>query len=304
MDKRFLYPRNLKELVNMLPQGSVELVYPGEKLVEPDIYSKIYHTTSLNSFLLIWAKKRLKFAPITGVNDMLEQAIEITHESPQLLPMLFALQDIRKNYKQISFTMDFDSSVRGYASPLIWGIYGDKNRGVCIELDFNKLNLPDSCFGGVVEYEEILNKKVVMPQEVNTINSLKAFIKSNKDRLFFTKGKCWEHENEYRLISDSDEYLDISKAITAVYVTNIDDLSFEIVDELLKDTNIHFGCIRVNKNDGMLYEIDAREYKEHVMKARNNPENAMAKIMKQAQEHYDSLKNDPDANLTKIEYNI
>lgn len=304
MDKRFLYPRNLEELVNMLPQGSVELDYPGKKMVGPDRYSKIYHTTSLNSFLLIWAKKRLKFAQITGVNDMLEQAIEISHESPQLLPMLFALQDIRKNYKQISFTMDFDSSVKGYASPLIWGIYGDKNRGVCIELDFNKLNLPDSCFSGVVEYEEILNKKIVMPQEVNTINSLKAFIKSKKDRLFFTKGKCWEHENEYRLISDSDEYLDISKAITAVYVTDIDDLSFEIVDELLKDTNIRFGCIRVNKNDGMLYEIDAREYKEQVMKARNNPENAVAKIMKQAQEHYDSLKNDPDANLTKIEYNI
>ena len=304
MNKKFLYPRSLEELVNMLPQGSVELVYPGEKMVGPDRYSKIYHTTSLNSFLLIWAKKRLKFAPITGVNDMLEQAIEISHESPQLLPMLFALQDIRKNYKQISFTMDFDSSVRGYASPLIWGIYGDKNRGVCIELDYKKLNLPDSCFGGVVEYKKILNKKVEMPKEVNTINSLKAFIKSNQNRLFFTKGKCWEHENEYRLISDSDEYLDISKAITAVYVTNIDDLSFEIVDELLKDTNIHFGCIRVNKNDGMLYEIDAREYKEQFMKARNNPENAVAKIMKQAQEHYDSLKNDPDANLTKIEYNI
>ena len=71
MDKRYLYPETLEELVNMLPQGSVQLVYPGEKLVEPDRYSKIYHTTSLNSFLLIWAKKRLKFAPITGVNDML-----------------------------------------------------------------------------------------------------------------------------------------------------------------------------------------------------------------------------------------
>ena len=87
-------------------------------------------------------------------------------------------------------------------------------------------------------------------------------------------------------------------------MTNIDDLSFEIVDELLKDTNIHFGCIRVDKNYGVLYETDAREYKELVMNARNNPENAMAKILKQAKEHYDSLKNDSDANLCKKEYDI
>ena len=40
------------------------------------------------------------------------------------------------------------------------------------------------------------------------------------------------------------------------------------------------------------------------MNARNNPENAMAKILKQAKEHYDSLKNDPDANLCKVEYDI
>ncbi len=42
--------------------------------------------------------------------------------------------------------MDFDTSIKGYASPLIWGVYGDKNKGVCIELDYEKLNLPSSYF--------------------------------------------------------------------------------------------------------------------------------------------------------------
>lgn len=304
MNERIKLIETFQDLEKYLPQGCVTLSLPGKPLEGKEKYSKVYHTTSLNSFMLIWAKKRLKFAPITGLNDMLEAALSISHESPQLLPMLFAMQDVRKAYKQISFTMDFDSSIKGYASPLIWGVYGDKNNGVCIELDFDKLKLPVNYFCDIVGYDDTTKYKIEIPEDVVTVNSLKSFIRAHQKELFFVKDKCWEHENEYRIISDVDEYLDIADAITSVYVANLDGMAFEIVDELLKNTNIHFGYVHVDKNTGILMSSDARQYKAQVNSAQNNPQNCLMYISKQAKEHYESLKKNPDADLTKIEYDL
>lgn len=304
MNERIKLIENFQDLEKYLPQGCVTFSFPGKPLKGKEKYSKVYHTTSLNSFMLIWAKKRLKFAPITGLNDMLETALSISHESPQLLPMQFAMQDVRKAYKQISFTMDFDSSIKGYASSLIWGVYGDKNNGVCIELDYDKIKLPAKCFCDIVEYKDTIKCQIEIPKDVVTVNSLKSFIQAHQKELFFVKDKCWEHENEYRIISDVDEYLDIADAITSIYVANLDGMTFEIVDELLKNTNIHFGYVHVEKNTGILLSSDARKYKAQVNSAQNNPKNCLRYISKQAKEYYESLKNNSDADLTKIEYDL
>ena len=292
------------DIAMYLPEDCIARSLPGSPLIGRERFSKIYHTTSLNSFMLIWAKKRMKFAPLTGVNDMKEINLSISAESPQRLPMLFAMQDVRKAYKQISFTMDFDSAIKGYASPLIWGVYGDKNNGVCIELDYNKLNLPINSFHGIVEYENRTKHQIEIPKDVVTVNSLKSFIRAHQKELFFVKDKCWEYENEYRIISDADEYLDITDAITSVYVAELDGLTFEIVDELLKDTNVKFGYVHVDRDSGVLFSSDARKYKESVNSALNNPNNCLLPISEQAKNYYESLKNNPDADLTKIEYNL
>lgn len=295
---------NIQDIERYLPKDNIALSLPGKPLLGKERYSKIYHTTSLNSFMLIWAKKRLRFSPSTGVNDMKEIDESIINKNPQLLPMLFAMQDVRKAYKQISFTIDFDSAIKGYASPLIWGVYGDKNKGVCIELDYNKLKLPTKCFCGIVEYRETVKNQIELPQNITTINSLKSFIQAHQKELFFVKDKCWEHENEYRIICDTDEYLDITDAITAVYVTDIDGLAFEIVDEYLKDTNIKFGYVHIGKKSGVLFSSDARQHKDEMNLSQKNSENCLRAIWKQAKEHYESLKNNPNADLTKIEYKL
>ena len=252
--------------------------------------------------MLIWAKKRLKFAPLTGVNDMKEMELSISHENPQLLPMLFAMHDVRNSYKQISFTMDFDTSIKGYASPLIWGVYGDKNKGVCIELDYEKLNLPSSYFCDIVEYTNNTNHWIKISNDVVSVTSLKSFIREHQKELFFLKDKCWEYENEYRIISDSDEYLDISNAITAVYVADLDGLAFEIVDAMLKNTDVTFGYVHLDKDSGVLFSSDARLYKDSINSPLSDPRNCLLSISKQAKEHYESLKKHPDADLTKVEY--
>lgn len=294
--------RNFLEFGKYLPEDSITFSWPGMPLSEKEKKSKLYHTTSLNAFLLIWAKKRLKFSSLTGVNDMKEFCLSITPESPQLIPMIYAMQDVRKAYKQISFSMDFDSSIKGYASPLIWGVYGDKNNGVCVELDYNKLNLSEKYFCGIVEYRNGNKHEIVIPKDVVTVASLKSFIQEHQKDLFFVKDKCWEYENEYRIISDVDEYLDITDAITSVYVANIDGLTFEIVDELLKGTDVKLGYVHPDKHSGVLVSSDARLYKKSINSAISDSQNVLLPISIQAKDFYESLKDNPHANLTKIEY--
>ena len=118
------------------------------------------------------------------------------------------------------------------------------------------------------------------------------------------KDKCWEYENEYRIISDSDEYLDISNAITAVYVADLDGLAFEIVDSMLKNTDVTFGYVHLDKDSGVLFSSDARLYKDSINSPLSDPRNCLLSISKQAKEHYESLKKHPDADLTKVEYKI
>ena len=295
--------RNLKELDDCIPVENKTLSLPGSPLVGKEKYVKLYHTTSLNSFLLIWAKKRLKFAALTGVNDMKEFTLSIGSENPQLLPVQFAMQDVRKSYRQISFTMDFDTSIKGYASPLIWGVYGDKNNGVCIELDYKKLKLPKNCMCDMVEYVSTTNHRILLPKDVVSVNTLKRFINERQKELFFTKDKCWEHENEYRIISDTDDYLDISDAITAVYVANIDGLSYEIVEELLQNSKIKFGYVHVDNKTGVLFSSDARQYRDSCLQNEKS-DNCLMKFGTQAKEYYEKYKNNPNADLTKIIYSM
>lgn len=178
--------KNIKEFDNYLPKDSFSTRdLSGKPLTGKDKYSKIYHTTSLDSFSRIWEKKRLKFSPVAGVNDVIERFRSISHANPRLLPMLFAMEDIMNAYKQISFTRDFNSTIKGYASPLIWGIYGDKGNGVCIELDYDKLNLPENCFHGIVTYENNVNKNIELTNDIISIKSLKSYIERNKKELFF-----------------------------------------------------------------------------------------------------------------------
>lgn len=243
--------------------------------------------------------KNIKFIKIC--NGLFDYVDKIKEPSPCLVWSDFSFDNI---IKQISFTMDFDTSIKGYASPLIWGVYGDKNKGVCIELDYEKLNLPSSYFCDIVEYTNNTNHRIKISNDVVSVTSLKSFIREHQKELFFLKDKCWEYENEYRIISDSDEYLDISNAITAVYVADLDGLAFEIVDAMLKNTDVTFGYVHLDKDSGVLFSSDARLYKDSINSPLSDPRNCLLSISKQAKEHYESLKKHPDADLTKVEYKI
>lgn len=207
--------------------------FPGRRLKGAKRYEKLYHYTSFESFVRIWLNKTLRFSPVTEVNDIQEKIIEASINNLNQVEIAKRLIEIRKSYKQVSFTMDYDTYLKGCMSPMMWGLYAGKTRGVCIELDYNKIQFPHSCLKGIVSYKSILRKYHCISPELKSEDALIKFIRTNRKELFFTKHKCWAGENEYRVLSNECDYLNIENAISAVYLAYENSSELEMVCKLV-----------------------------------------------------------------------
>lgn len=200
--------------------------------------NKLYHYTSFKNFISIWDSKKLKFSSYKNVNDMLERSKLIIGYSPEPLKYLY---DCIARYNQISFCKDFtDDELKGYESPVMWGLYG--NKGVCIEIDLDRLTIPEVVISGDIEYKpwkEIVPNK--LDPMITNLKDIESYVENNIHSLFFTKHKHWSFENEYRMISQQrfteknkpvEDYLDISKAISAIYIHNVSEAERHTIEKL------------------------------------------------------------------------
>jgi hypothetical protein len=279
--------------------------FPGTRLKGKERYKTLYHFTSYKTFKVIWQSKSLKFGDMKGVNDILECDYSIMTGNYQQIPLIFAFDELRKTYKQISLTMDKDSYLKGAMSTLMWGIYGDKRKGVCIELDFDKIKFPKTVLKDAIHYQKYIPGSIELDTNLRTANDIRKFIIAHKKEFLFTKTKEWAGEREYRIVSNNDEFLDISNAITAIVIT---DFNLPTFNELvgLVDNKVPIKVLRYTKSTTQQIAIpvlsDALDCQKQEFKAKNNPKNALLNMFKQAKEHYESHKTDPNADLTKKEY--
>ncbi len=146
-------------------------------------------------------------------------------------------------YKQVSLCVDYDDGLMGFASPMMWGQYArhknTRNKwvdGVCIELDEKKLVWPlDYFYKGRVKYDNEVPMPILDGVEIKQSDAVNRYIEKNQSLLFFTKHKHWEHENEYRLVCKGKDYIDVSNAITGIYVLGKDSPAFKKVTKLVDD---------------------------------------------------------------------
>ena len=261
---------------------------------------KLYHYTSFDTFLRIWVSKRLKFASVKNVNDIEEGRCDFTLPccGETFIPLCLAFEDVRASYKQISLTMDYDNT-KGCMSPIMWAHYGDKRKGVCIELDYKRMNIPSNCFAEKVVYKESINKYREFPIGVETISGIRNYIIDNRKDIFFTKLKCWEAENEYRIISDSDDYLYINNAITGIYLTSCESDECKMIESMVKSNDIKVRYIHSRSRKGVfeLCDNDTSTYRQHYKIERNRD------IYKATREFYEARKNNENASLIWKEEN-
>lgn len=254
---------------------------------------KLYHYTSFENFVKIWLSERLLLGSIENVNDFLEYKHTLEVNNPCCLPLTESFDDVRKSFRQTSFTLD-DGQIEGFKNPMMWGQYANKAKGVCIEFDFNSLfsyyKDKEGVYDGFVRYHSKLPK---LPQinKQKTINDIKEYILSNKDAIMFTKFTAWEAENEYRIISDKISEINIENTISAVYLTSCLSEECKFVEKLLKNSNVPVWTLSVTT--GMLFSqievVNPQERREKIKESE--------RINYQAKEYYQSLKNDSNASL-------
>ena len=208
-------------------------VFPGKKLMGEDRYKRLYHYTSFDSFVKIWLNKNLLFSPITNVNDIQEAFVSSSIIDSKQTDLAILLNNTRLAYKQISFTMDYDSYLKGCMSPMMWGLYADKRKGVCIELDYDKLHFDDSVIKGIVKYKQILKMHHIISPRIKTEKGIQYLIRKSQNELFFTKQSGWAGENEFRVLSKDHDFLIIEGAINAVYLTSCCSKECLLVEKLV-----------------------------------------------------------------------
>ena len=280
--------------------------FPGEPLTGDKRFEKLYHYTSFNTFVKIWCTKKLKFGITADVNDILEATNGIKAD-PHQIPLMFAFEDVKNAYRQISFTMDYDSFIKGCMSPVMWGIYSDKRKGVCIEFDYSKLNFPETCLKDIVVYSKEYYYSITLASELESIKDIRGFVKDKAKEIFFTKHKSWKNEKEFRIMSDNLEFLDITNAISAVYLTSYNSVECICTENLVNNEcevkYVHYQNVGT-KNESIPIISDTKIARESDEKRMNSDNDLLVGWQREAYEHYLSLKHDENASLLKKEYKI
>lgn len=256
-------------------------IFPGTPLKGEESYAKLYHYTSLESFRKIWENQTLKFGIISEVNDINEYSKRISTplscgEIKEIGQRIRLAAQILNSFKQISLSKDYDSYLKGCMSPMMWGHYGDKRKGVCIELDFNKIHFENEMYYSSINYSDLIKYSIDIPAEFNNKELIEKYITQELDNIFFNKTSDWSGENEFRIISNAYDFLDIDNAITNVYVTEYDsDTCFEvekIVNNIIPIRFLHY----IKSGEWRLPVLtDTKIIREQELKSRNNPKNIL-----------------------------
>lgn len=194
----------------------------------------IYQYTTLEAFFKIWLSEELLFGEYKNMNDLYERQkfcgidiapnSEITKEIRKQVgnPMAFIFKQIAI-FRQVSFCKDFKDGTKGCLSSMMWGQYAKNEKGVCIEFDKDKLlEGKIGYISGDVSYD-VSVPFITIPSSCflkEPEKEIRAAIIDNKDKVFFSKHKHWEHENEFRIVSDSKPSISIRNAIVCVYIQN------------------------------------------------------------------------------------
>jgi hypothetical protein len=210
-------------------------------LTLPDSDKYLYHYCQLSTAIeLILPKKRLKLGLLKNTNDPREnKGFIFTHFSKSNdehldIPIIDKNNMVNKklmsNCKVLCFSTS-NSVFHGFQLSNMWAHYGGNHKGVCIELNkdiFIKENQKfiNDNFRTITYRNPEIQKfpgKVIDTYKLLKENSY--FLKyrnDNKEFLYFTKTKEWEHEQEMRLIyfskKRSDEYCKIKKSLSRVFV--------------------------------------------------------------------------------------
>lgn len=240
----------------------------------------IYHYTSFDTLLRIIDGDSFRFSPLSNTNDTTEQKVRMKylfqlnqHSSADVEQFENYWRKWTSNSKLLCFSCDLseehlstfvardplDVSGRGFALPRMWAQYAEKNSGVCIVINKEKLSkrakdlFPEIAHKPVTYYdwttgfpisEEVFLKQIkIIKRNPNSFFAAN-FTHDNSDfanYYFFSKFSDWATENEYRFVIPSNDssvlYLDgIKDCIEGIVLgENIEKYKINVLREFIGD---------------------------------------------------------------------
>ena len=199
---------------------------------------KLFHYTTLENLLKILDSNTFILSSFNKANDYKERI--------EKFPFLYHKNIDEYRFLSTSFE-EIDSL--GHMNGMLWYFYGDKHRGVCIELQLEQLK----------KLNPLKEDKIKYKDGVTHIDN------QNELEYLMEKRNCWQGESEYRfLFDDRKEIPNFSKYINAIYLgANVKYIKCvnEELKQLLKN-NDKENCIiyemSFDKKDGRMNKLDAR----------------------------------------------
>lgn len=213
---------------------------------------RLYHYTTIDKFKSIWEKNELWFSSshTPSNNDYFERVkgfsisgdcIEffdkiMDRSSSYKTPNYFHLVN---SYKQISFCMDYSDGTLGCLSPMMWGQYGDKGKGVCIEFNSEKWNFSSPLlYAQPIQYQTMQDEVQLKSFDFKDSHTLYSAIERQINIIFFQKHSHWSFENEYRVISREVHHLTVFDAVSHIYVLGYDSNTSRSIREIVKNDTL------------------------------------------------------------------
>lgn len=131
---------------------------------------------------------------------------------------------------------------------LMWSMYGDAHKGICIELEVNIEAPSDNEKITISEYEGWLYGDVTYSLKASELSDVS---RDDITRVLFNKSKQWEHEQELRFVrrkkeNEKDVYFPIK--VNKIYLgRRIDSDKACFIEKLCKLTDI--PCVRMRYDD-------------------------------------------------------
>ena len=201
---------------------------------------KLYHYTKVEKFESIWESRSLEFSVHNHTNDLFERQklMTVSCVGNNRWVDLSVFSKIIGDYKQVSFSQDYENGLKGCCSPMMWSHYGDDTKGVCIEFELDRLleankAILSEIHHSPIEYTDDLPFFEPSTSDLQNEVTIKRYIIENIKRHFFVKHTHWRPENEYRFVSDKCDKLSIENAVTAIYVPHEESLANRIVSKLV-----------------------------------------------------------------------
>lgn len=204
---------------------------------------KLYHYTTFDNAIKIVLGKSLKFGRLPFMNDYLESNKMFGCSIHTEKHVLDTISKEILSYQQISLTMDSKSKL-GFDISAMWGHYADKNHGVCIVFDKNKLVeilKKQNCLYNAVQYRKDACRWYSIMVEKN--RQVKPYIQHHIYSIFFRKTPDWGYEQEFRIISqrEGDSFLPIEDSIIGVILNGhaLSHEEIELKENLLKELKVN-----------------------------------------------------------------